>query len=340
MTKMSDVAEHAGVSIKTVSRVVNHEPHVQDSLRKKVQASIDALGYVPSASARSLRARRSYCIHLISHTLNSNFVHTVQFGALQACQDAGYRMIVSMLDTETSDNDKSLAQWCANLVQESRPDGIILVPPISDNEKINAAIAALEIPTVRIGPNTIVDRNSTVMIDDQAAAREMTEHLISLGHKRIGFVRGKEEQGATHKRFAGYRDALEAAGLPFDPALVQPGLFDFETGLAAGDALLKMDEHPTAVFAANDAMAAGVLVAAHRAGIKVPEQLSIVGFDDAEIAQVMWPALTTVRQPLQELGAEAMHLVTTLAGKSNKTSKPITTCLPYELIERQSTGPA
>ena len=339
MTKMIDVAKHAGVSLKSVSRVLNNEPHVQEKLRDKVLRSVKELGYVPSASARSLRSRRSYSINIVSHSLNSNFVHAVQFGALQACQNAGYRMLVSMLDLHRAGDTVYLAEWCDELVGAGKPDGVILVPPLSDNHAINAAISERDISIVRIGPNEIKDDNATVLIDDRKAAKEITEHLIALGHSRIGFVRGKEEQGATRERYLGYRDALYAAGIDIEEALVLPGLFDFETGLAAGSKFLEMKERPSAVFAANDDMAAGVLVAAHRHNVEVPHELSIVGFDDSEIAEKMWPALTTVRQPLLALGARAMEVLIQTAGKNGVAKSGWVERLSYELVLRQSSGP-
>lgn len=340
MVKMIDVARHAGVSVKTVSRVLNNEPHVQDAMRTKVRKAVRELGYVPSASARSLRSRRSYRIHVVSHSLNSGFVHAIQFGALYACQMAGYSMTVSMLDLADAKNDQFLATWCENLTRDGKPDGVILVPPLSDDAVVNAAVADMGIAIVRIGPNDIADTNATVLIDDHAAARDATQHLIDLGHTRIGFVRGKEDQGATHERFRGYCDALRDAGVEPDPSLVQPGLFDFETGLAAGNAFLEMADPPTAVFAANDDMAAGVLVAAHRHQVGVPSGLSIVGFDDSEIAKKMWPALTTVRQPLQGFGARAMEVLTQMLGRNGGRETGFIENLPYEMVLRQSTGPA
>ncbi|MEO0466542.1 MAG: substrate-binding domain-containing protein, partial [Pseudomonadota bacterium] len=201
------------------------------------------------------------------------------------------------------------------------------------------AISSKGIAIVRIGPNDIKDGNGTVLIDDRAAARDVTEHLIKLGHRRIGFVRGKEDQGSTHERFKGYKDALYAAGIDLNRTLVLPGLFDFETGLAAGNAFLEMGTPPTAVFAGNDDMAAGVLVAAHRHGVNVPADFSIVGFDDSEIAEKMWPALTTIRQPLQALGARAMELLIQIAGRTDVLADGMVETLAYEMVIRKSTGP-
>ncbi len=340
MAKMTDVARHAGVSVKTVSRVLNNEPHVRPQLRDKVQASVAELGYVPSASARSLRSNRTYCIHLINHSLRSNFVNAVQFGALQACQERGYRMSVSMLTADMAVDEALLRDWCEGVVKAGKPDGVILLPPLSNVVLINDVISSYDIPIVRIGPNRIADDNGTVMIDDQAAARDITEHLIALGHRRIAFIRGKENQDATFERFAGYQSALAAHALAFDADLVAPGAFDFESGLAAGDRFLRMENPPTAIFAANDDMAAGALVAAHRLGVQVPEAVSIAGFDDSEIAEKMWPALTTVRQPLQELGAKAMDMLIASAGRAKPLTQKHVNYLPYEMMIRQSTGRA
>jgi len=340
MTKMIDVARHAGVSLKTVSRVLNNEPHVQSALREKVRDAVRELGYVPSASARSLRSNRTYSIHLFSHSLRSNFVNSVQFGALQTCQVAGYRMVVTMLDqAKVTDMDK-LRAWFLTLVNSGRPDGVILVPPMSNDAEISQVMSEMGIPVVRIGPNDIDDGGGTVTIDDRAAAREATNHLLNLGHTRIAFVRGKEDQDSTHVRFKGFSESLEAAGVSLEPSLVKPGLFDFESGLAAGNDLLSLpvSKRPTAVFAANDHMAAGVLVAALKAGIQVPDELSIIGFDDSEIAETMWPALTTVRQPLYEFGSQAMDMLIQVSGKKSKATGE-TKVLPYELVKRQSTGP-
>ena len=341
MTKMIDVARHAGVSVKTVSRVLNNEPHVQSTLREKVRAAVRELGYVPSASARSLRSNRTYSIHLFSHSLRSNFVNSIQFGALQTCQDAGYRMVVTMLDQSKISDKDELRAWFQTLVDNGRPDGVILVPPMSNDFQISEVMADLNIPVARIGPNKIEDGGATVTIDDRAAAREATQHLLDFGHKRIAFVRGKEDQDSTHERFKGYSDALQDADLKIDPDLVKPGLFDFQTGLTAGTELLGLPKkkRPTAVFAANDDMAAGVLVAAHKLGVQVPSELSIIGFDDSEIAETMWPALTTVRQPLHQFGSVAMEMLIANSGKRSDTAGETKT-LPYIMMLRQSTGPA
>lgn len=338
MAKMIDVAQHAGVSLKTVSRVVNNEPHVQDALREKVQASIVELGYVPSSTARQLRANRSYSIHLVTHTSKSAYVHAVQFGALQATQKAGYMLIISMVSEDVTADPGLLAQWCRQIVQNGKPDGFILVPPMSNDTALNELFNSFDIPIARVGPNRIEDQNATVTIDDRAAAREATQHLLDLGHNRIGFIRGAEDQDATRERYSGYCDAMSNANLTIDPQLVKNGTFLFESGRVAGAELLSMDVPPTAIFAANDEMAAGVIAAAYRRGINVPNDLSVIGFDDAEIADHVWPPLTTIHQPLMDLGGAAVNALVKLAGGNAMPQTSRQETLPHELIVRRSTA--
>lgn len=338
MVKMVDVASRANVSVKTVSRVLNNEPHVKEELRTKVLEAVSTLGYVPSTSARSLRSNRSYTIHMIAHTIRSNFLNALQAGALGATQEVGYRLVTTKLDIETIADEKAFNAWCVELSRMGKPDGLILVPPYSNDPYVNEVIGSFGIPIVRIGPNKLEDNNTTIMIDDRSAAKDATNHLIKLGHKRIAFVRGIEEQAATHERFKGYKDALYAAGIDLNEDLVVPGLFSFESGLIAGNKLLKMNNPPTAVFTANDDMAAGVLVAAHSLDIDVPNDLSIIGFDDSELAEKMWPALTTIRQPVIEFGESAVRRLVSIAGKSADNRSRHVELLSYEMVKRQSTA--
>ncbi|OLF81632.1 LacI family transcriptional regulator [Maricaulis sp. W15] len=341
MARMIDVANKAGVSIKTVSRVLNNEPHVKESLRDKVRTAAAEVGYVPSTTARALRSRRSYAIHLVSHSHRSAYVNAIQFGAVQTCQQRGYQLMVSLMEDLRDMPEADLVARFERLMAASKPDGLILVPPLSNDERLYGVLERFDVPVARVGPNNLPDARIIVKINEREAARELTEHLISLGHTRIAFVRGKEDQNATHERFAGYRDALDGAGIALDEALVQPGDFNFPTGLEAGDALFALANRPTAVFAANDDMAAGVLMSAHRLRIDVPDDLSVVGFDDSEIAEKMWPALTTVRQPLLTMGNEATRQLIDAATNQLPGMQDVPNeYLDYEIIHRDSTGPA
>jgi len=318
MVKMVDVAEHAGVSVKTVSRVLNNEAHVQDKIRARVFESL----------------------HFITHSTRSNFLNSVQSGALMASQKLGYSFFWNYLDPEIAQDEKVLKKWCDSFIKEKRPDGIILTPPYTNDETINSYLNAHNVPVVRIGPNKIIDHNVTVKIDDRLAARDATQHLLDLGHKHIAFIRGVENQSATQERYKGYNDALKDAGIALDDGLVFPGEFSFASGMEAGEKIMKMKNRPTAVFAANDDMAVGVIVAAHKNNIKIPEDISIIGFDDSEMAERIWPALTTIRQPRVEYGERSTEILISMAGSRSRHHKNSgkTELMDYELILRDSTG--
>jgi len=178
MVKMVDVAKHAGVSIKTVSRVMNNERHVTEALRARVFKSVEELGYIPSTSARSLRSNRTYALHLIVHSQKSNYVNAVQAGALMACQQLGYNLLWAFLDPDITTQPELFDSWCRDLARDKNPDGIILVPPYSNNEEINARFDHYNIPILRVGPNSIDDRNISLSIDEVSAAHMATKHLI------------------------------------------------------------------------------------------------------------------------------------------------------------------
>ncbi len=337
--KMKDVALQAGVSIKTVSRVLNNEPHVQESVRQKVRAAVELLGYIPSRSARSLRGNKSYNIHLLCHTARSSYVNAIQFGAVLACQELGYQLSLSLPELLLGKSVEQIKTVFQKVTSTQQPDGVLLVAPYANDPNIAKALRELGIRVTRIGPINIENDGTLVQINDQLAAEEITDHLISLGHRKIGFVRGLEDQPATEERFSGYKNALQRGDLDFDPELVRPGAFDFESGFEAGEYFLSLPTPPTAVFAANDDMGAGIIMAALKSGARVPEDLSVAGFDDSELADKMLPALTTVHQPLQELGEIAItHLISSFGSNGTFDLEP--TILPHELILRGSTGRA
>ncbi len=336
--KMKDVAAHAGVSIKTVSRVLNNEPYVQESLRQKVRASVSALNYVPSQSARSLRGSRSYNITLICHRGGSSYVNEIQFGAMVACQQHGYQLSLALMsDLEGASHDYIRSEF-ERMRNVYRSDGVLLTAPYSNDSDILEVLHDMAIPATCIGPMPEGAKGNVVQIDEFAAAKELTEHLVGLGHRRIGFIRGPEDQQATHVRCAAFKAAMAEAQLSIDPQLVLPGDFHFEGGFDAGEKLFALDDRPTAVFAANDDMAAGLITAARLAGIEVPRDLSVVGFDDSSVAIRMVPRLTTVRQPIQELGEQAINSFVENLGRKGELAESCL-MLPYELILRDTTAP-
>jgi len=334
-TTIDDVAAMAGVSIKTVSRVVNNEPNVSQATRVRVLRAIAALDYQPLPSARNLAARRSYLIGLIYDNPSASYVLGVQAGVLAACERNDYQLLIRPC---TYDRASIVADVIA-VVRRSHLEGVILTPPLSDLRPLVAALDDAGIDHVRVAPGERVAPGRGVYTNDRAACARMTEHLASLGHERIGFILGHPDHAAVATRYQGYLDGLAAAGLDFDARLVAQGLNSFESGIDCARRLLATEPRPTAIFAANDDMAAGAMTVAHELGLALPEQLSIAGFDDIPLARQMWPALTTIRQPIFELAQRAADmLLGRLRGRPQIDAGSET--IDSEIVLRDSTGPA
>jgi LacI family transcriptional regulator len=327
-----DVSKAAGVSIKTVSRVLNSEPNVRSETRARVLKLVEELNYHPSLSARSLAGRSSNLIGLIYQNPSANYIMDLQKGALERCHTRGYRLLVHPCEGR----DLSSVRDLAGLVLESHLDGVVLAPPLSDSREVLAELEKHRIRFVRIAPTVDHDHYSCVLMNDVAAAREMTEYLIALGHERIGFINGPSGHPVTEQRFLGYTLALRAHGLDVDPQLIDRGEFTFDSGLAAARRLLSRATRPTAVFASNDDMAAGTIMAAHEMGLSIPTSLSVAGFDDSYVSQVIWPRLTTVHQPTYELAHQAADMLFRSLGEE-EPAKSVE--IPYRMVCRESTGP-
>lgn len=333
-----DVARLAGVSLMTVSRVANGSPHVSAATRQRVQAAITQLGFVPSSTARGLRSRRSMWIALVFQRAaddaqgDVSYVVDLQEGVLQRCRESGYHAAVEVLAAD----QREAAVQLRELAQQLAPDGMLLSPPLSSDAAILEQLRALGTPFVCIAPAT-AGAEPCVMMDDRAAARQMTAYLLSLGHRRIGFVRGHPLHGASEQRLAGYRDALLEWQVPFAAELAVAGDFSFEGGRGAAAELLSLPAgRPTAIFASNDESAAGCLAEAHYLGLRVPQDLTVTGFDDTYIAGRLYPPLTTIRQPIREMGHVATGQLLALV---NRAPGGGAVCIPHRLVERQSAGP-
>lgn len=331
---INDVAGAAGVSIKTVSRVLNREPNVRPETRDRVLQAARALAYRPHQSARRLASNRSFVIGLLyDDTPHSDYVTEIQDGALKVCAREGYHLLIHPCRTDSP----NLVEEVLDLHRQAIVDGFIALQPVSEEEALSRALQAADIPLVRVSQRAFAGL-ALVSADDEQAAARMTEHLVQLGHRRIGFVMGRPDHGSSHERLAGYRSALAAAGVPFDPALVEQGLFNFESGYSCARRLLSIDPPPTAIFASNDHMAMGVLAAAHEKGVDVPGALSVAGFDDTPMARFAWPALTTVRQPITQVARLATEvLLELLRGAEEPDQRYV---LHSDLVRRASTGPA
>lgn len=335
-----DIAKRAEVSFKTVSRVLNNNPSVAAELRERVLKAAAELDYQPNLAARSLAGRRGYAIALLvdhseffrNDNANSYFapyVVDLQAGALMACRELGYHFFVEPYDASSKTFPADLRAQLSKVTL----DGVLLAPPSSDRTELLDALEEWNIPYVRIAPGTEITRAPSVNINEHDGAAEMARHLLALGHRRIGMVCGPESHISAGVRRVAFQAALEGkAELVF-----QPGDFTFSAGVAAGQALLaNRNDRPTAIFAANDFMAAGVVVAATQLGLQVPRDVSIAGFDDSAVAHFIWPPLTTVRQPIRAMASTAIEYLVALA--SERDLPPRQAELPISLVVRESTG--
>jgi LacI family transcriptional regulator len=327
-----DVAERAGLSIKTVSRVVNRESNVRAETMRRVQQAINELNYRPNFSARNLAGRRAYLIVLVYDNPGDSYLVRAQDGALHACQQLGFSLV---LHPAAFDSPRLVEDVMA-LVRERRPTGLLLTPPVSDVAALLDALDAADQDYGRLSALDTMRPGPLVTIDDHAAARDLVSYLFDLGHRRIAFIRGHAAHRSANTRYEGFMDAHAARELEVDPRLVLTGAFSFESGRECGRILLSRVERPTAVFAANDEMAAGVLHVARQLGLDVPAQLSVAGFDDNPLSRYVYPTLTTVRQPVRAMAEVCVRGLVDAARAGRR--EPLQHCLAHEIIVRDSTG--
>lgn len=333
---LSDIATAAGVSIKTASRVIRREP-VAAATRERVERAVAELGYRPITAPRSAASDRSYLIGLLHFPPIATFVSGLIMGASERARREGYHLVVEACSVGTAEER---AAWVRQLVIQSNLDGMILAPPLGDDPVILATLAELELPTCSIAPGDSTPDHPSVAIDDRGAAREVTERLLAWGHRHLAFLTGAGGRSTTTRRLAGFHDAV--AEVPDARATVIEGDYSFRSGFEAGQVLLVGKDAPTAVFASNDEMAAGILVAAHKLGLAMPGQLSVFGFDDDVIANAVWPPLSTVRQPVYEMGSAAITLLVDGSLRPSAGSGDILRHqqIPYQIIERETSGAA
>ena len=335
---IDDVARAAGVSAMTVSRVVNGENNVRDTTRSKVLQAIEKLNYTPNAAARNLAAGEATHVGLLYANPSAAYLSQFLVGVLDGARKAGCHLVIEVCESESADEQAEATRRFAS----TNVEGVILPPPLSESHAVLSELAAAGMPVVTVAKGMgRVELPLNVRIDDFAAAREMTEHLLGLGHRRIGFIKGHPNQVASHERERGFVAALEAAGLDPAGAPMEQGYFTFRSGLVAAERLLARDERPTAIFASNDDMAAAVVSVAHRHALDVPRDISVVGFDDTALATTVWPELTTVKQPVAAMAEAALELL--LADlrlrRSAGSTESAERVLEHELIVRESSAP-
>ena len=330
---MHAVARHAGVSPMSVSNVINGR-RVLPHTREAVLRAIADLDYKPNAAARALASAAPVRIGLLYNSPESAFVSALLVGALDAATRFGAQLLIRRYEEK-----RALADILFGMIEDGA-NALILPAPYCETASGTGLIERLNVPLIALCSGRELPDMSSIRVDDVAAARDMTNYLIGLGHRRVGFVRGGQRFIVNRTRFEGYRLALSDHGLEFDPELIVDGDLTFESGLAATEQLLALRRPPTAIFASNDDMAAAVVSVAHRRDIRVPDQLSVAGFDDSPISRKIWPTLTTIRQPIVDMTAVAVESLIEILGNppAKGPGATFTTYAGYSLVIRDSTG--
>ena len=334
---IEDVARAAGVSAMTVSRVINNGRNVRESTRAAVLEAVEQLNYSPNTAARSLAAGEAAHIGLLYANPSASYLAQFLIGALHAARSAGVHLVIESCESEDADEQAEVTRRFAT----SDVEGVVLPPPLSESIPILAELDAMQIPVVTVAMGSARSVGLNVRIDDHAAAMEMTRYLLELGHREIGFIKGHPNHVASHDRYRGFCDALNEAGLDCEKAPAEQGYFSYRSGLIAGERILSRANPPSAIFASNDDMAAATISVAHRRGLNVPQDLSIVGFDDTALATSIWPELTTVKQPIAAMAEAALELLIAdlRRRRSGTPQKFVERVLSHAMIIRESSGP-
>jgi LacI family transcriptional regulator len=330
---INDIARLAGVSKKTVSRVINSSPLLNDETRARVQDVIRETGYVPNPQARALALRRNFLVGLIHDNPNAQMVLNVQQGILEALQGTEFELVVRPVDRGSA----MMLEDIRHFLERQRLFGVVLLPPISENDALAELCEEVGCHYVRMGSAELDDPDHMVASNDRVAVREATAYMIQQGHRLIGLVAGPHGFRSAAERRRGFEDAIAAAGLKLPRSLIAEGNYTFDSGVAAAERLLDLSPRPTAIFASNDEMATGIVFAARQRGISVPEDLSVIGFDDTPFAAHMWPPLTTVRWPIVSMARSAALKLVANASVEDSPDEP--SMFLSTLVRRSSVGP-
>ncbi|HEY0281577.1 MAG TPA: LacI family DNA-binding transcriptional regulator [Rhizomicrobium sp.] len=331
-----DVAQRAGVSPMTVSRVVNSEKNVREATRAAVMTAVHDLNYAPNPAARSLAGASAARIGLLYSNPSAAYLSEFLVGALDETSRKSAQIILEKCELSSAAAERAAVR---KLI-DGGAAGAILPPPLCESPDVLDELKAAELPAVAVATGCFNAQASCVRINDYAAAYEMTAYLISLGHRHIGFIKGHPNQTASVERERGYEAALREAGVRSDKTLIVQGYFSYRSGLEAAENLLTRKAAPTAIFASNDDMAAATVSVAHRKGLDVPGDLSVVGFDDTAIASTISPELTTIRQPITTMAEVAVDLVMRAVRerRAGREPKLVDHLVTYSLVKRQSAG--
>lgn len=339
---IDDVAREAGVARATVSRVLNSSPNTSERVREKVLKAVAKLGYQVNHQARQLASGSTRVLAIVFAAdaevePNSYYHSAIELGAMRAATELGFGLVAHTLDPSADDYSSKIM----SLASQSRCDGIVLTPPFSDDGKLIGELreAGVAFVLISAGPQTS-SLAPSVGIDDKEAGRELGAHLYRQGHRRFGFIGGPSEHRSAALRLEGLREALNGKSHPDASIAVVEGNFTFRSGTELAAQLFDAQDRPTVLVCANDDMAAGALFTAHRLGLNVPQDISITGFDDTPVSQIVWPPLTTIHQPLRQMGAKAVKLLVSACAGENRSDecRPTEKFVPFELILRQSTS--
>lgn len=315
----------------TVSRVINGQKGVGDDTRTAVEDAIRALGYTPNVAARSLVTSAEPKIGVIYSNPSAAFMSDFLIGVFEEASARGVRLVLLKGQGGKPPAEARLKQLAASGVA-----GFIVTPPLGESPAVLELLRETGLPIAAVGAHAVEDA-ICVRIDDRRAAYEMTQHLLDLGHRRLGFIVGNPDQAASAERLAGFYAAVREADDV--RTTVAQGDFSFTSGLRAAEQLLDASPMPSAIFASNDDMAAAVVSVAHRRQLDVPHALTVVGFDDTPAAVMLWPPLTTVHQPVRELASEAFRLlVAEIAATERSTPRHPDHVLEHTIVKRQSTA--
>lgn len=335
---LKDVIKLAGVSLRTGSRVINNDPTVRPATREKVVDAMAKLGYTPDVTARTLRGAKSFMIGVTYDNLNAYYIRDLLTGVLKVCQESGYGLQIVPCDSGGPDVIQKLRQN----IQYSRLAGLVMSPPLSEMPEITDALLSdgTRLALITSGPAEDQISSPTVFFDDFGGAHAITSYVISLGHRKIGFIWGDKSHKTSHGRYNGYAAALAEHNIALDPSLILEGQYTFECGFEKTTRMLQANPEVTAIFASNDEMAAGAIAAARNLDLKVPDDLSVAGFEDSPFAKQTWPHLTTARLPTTEIAeASAKMLIQELRPNSISKGRTFKTKVIYsQPIIRDSTA--
>jgi len=336
---IDDVAALSGVARVTVSRVINDEPSVRAATRQRVLDAVEQLGYKVNVQARNLAAGNSRQIMLIHESdvdaePNSYYFSGLELGALTSCARHGYQLAVQAIDPK----DDGGRQQILALIESGRCNGLVLTPPFSDRRELVQALIDANCPVICIAASAAVRAIApAVGIDDECAGYDMARHLLALGHRRIGYIHGIEGHISAESRHAGFTRALREAGIEPDPGITARGNFTFRSGIECCERILAAGD-VTAIMCANDDMAAGALLTCHKHGFAIPEDLSVVGFDDTPVSDIVWPPLTTIHQPIKEVGRQAAAALIKRIEVGAAAAEERYDFIPHRIVERESAG--